>query len=384
MQRELRVGVVVLAALLTATVGIFLIGEKQHLFARTNEYTIRFRNVSGLDTGSPVQLNGVEVGRVEEVVLPEDPTDELLTVRIGIDRRYERRVRTDSVARIKTLGLLGDRYVEIASGSPTAEIVPSDGEIPAAPITDVDKIIESGGDVVDNIVAVSVALRNILERMERGEGLLGILATDTEGTQDAKESLLTIVNSFERLVLRVEQGEGSLGRLLQDDTLVRRLEEATGKLDGVLDEVATGEGLASALLRDGELKERTVETVAGLEDAVGELRGLTSDLREGHGLLQRLLSDEEYGERLTREILDLVEKLNLVADRVAEGEGSVARLINEPDVYEAVEDILVGVDESRLLRWLVRNRQKAGIEARYEETVEQAPPGAAPKAGDPD
>ena len=40
-------------------------------------------------------------------------------------------------------------------------------------------------------------------------------------------------------------------------------------------------------------------------------------------------------------------------------------------LYDAINDILVGIDESRLLRWLVRDRQKAGIKDRYEETRQE-------------
>ncbi len=41
-------------------------------------------------------------------------------------------------------------------------------------------------------------------------------------------------------------------------------------------------------------------------------------------------------------------------------------LISDPEIYEAMNDIIVGVDESSMLRWLVRNRQKKGIKKRYQ------------------
>jgi hypothetical protein len=42
-------------------------------------------------------------------------------------------------------------------------------------------------------------------------------------------------------------------------------------------------------------------------------------------------------------------------------------LISDPSVYESVNDILIGINESKLLRWLIRSRQQAGIEKRVEE-----------------
>ena len=46
-------------------------------------------------------------------------------------------------------------------------------------------------------------------------------------------------------------------------------------------------------------------------------------------------------------------------------------MIDDPQVYEAINDIIVGIDESRFLRWLVRSRQKEGIEKRYETEQEK-------------
>jgi hypothetical protein len=53
---------------------------------------------------------------------------------------------------------------------------------------------------------------------------------------------------------------------------------------------------------------------------------------------------------------------------VSRGDGTAAKLINDPQIYDAVNDVIIGINESRILRWLIRNRQKKGIEKRYEDT----------------
>lgn len=68
---------------------------------------------------------------------------------------------------------------------------------------------------------------------------------------------------------------------------------------------------------------------------------------------------------MTEELRLLVRTLREVAEKLDRGDGTAARLLNDPSVAEALDDILVGVNESRLLRWLVRNRQKAGIAQRF-------------------
>jgi hypothetical protein len=65
-----------------------------------------------------------------------------------------------------------------------------------------------------------------------------------------------------------------------------------------------------------------------------------------------------------------------VAEKIDRGDGTAGRLVNDPALFEAVDDILVGIDESKPLKWLVRNRQRSGIEKRYE--AEKAKEGTPP------
>ena len=127
--RPLRVGLLVVIAIVVLVAGILLIGGQNQLFTRKNEYYILFNSVSGLNAGNPVQLNGVDVGRVTSVVLPTEPSMNDIRVEIKVERRYASRVREDSQASIKTLGLLGDKYIELTSGSMSAEPIPDGGRI---------------------------------------------------------------------------------------------------------------------------------------------------------------------------------------------------------------------------------------------------------------
>ncbi len=365
--REFKVGLLIVAALVVFGVGIFLIGESNNLFTRKARYFVRFETVSGLTPGNPVQLNGVNVGTVDRIDLPEAADERMLTVHISVDGRYADRVREDSEARIKTLGLLGDKYVQLSSGSPEAPAIPRGGEISAGEATDVDELIASGENAVDNFVAISVSLREILGRMERGEGILGQLTADTEAGNVARDRLVGILDSMQQLAEKLESGEGSLGRLLHDDTLAVRLEATVGRVEGLLDALDSGDGALPALIHDAGTRERLDRTLTHLGDAAGHLSELTAGLEEGESLLAKLVNDEAYGARVAADLENLIDKLSRIADRLDSGDGTAAQLINDPEVYLAVQDILVGINESKLLRWLIRNRQKKGIEVRYDE-----------------
>lgn len=383
--RSMRVGSVIVAALAALAAGIFLIGHQNNLFRSKNHYRVRFVTVSGLQANNPVKLSGVHVGRVERIVLPEDPDEHLLVVHIAVDRRFGARIRTDSRARLKTLGLLGDKYVEITSGSPEAAQILSGGEIPAAEPTDVDQLIASGEDVVEQIVAISYSLAALLQRLERGEGVLGQLMSPLAPDQPTvPEKIYATVESVERLTEAFATGRGPLARLVFDEQMGDRLARSVDRLEAILAQAEDGEGLVPALLTDTELRAKLESIVDNLATVSADLAELTRSLEDGEGLLPRLVFDEEYGREMTEEVRELVERINAVTAKLSDGEGTVGRLIEDPQVYEAIHDVIVGVNESKLLRWLIRNRQKAGIRKRFEDATQSpsGPQDAPPDAGE--
>jgi phospholipid/cholesterol/gamma-HCH transport system substrate-binding protein len=310
---------------------------------------------------------------------------------ISVDRRYEQRIRQDSQARIQTLGLLGDKYISINSGSPGVPEVPPGGQIAAAPTTEIDQILASGGDVVENLSVAANSLSNILSRMERGEGLLGALVADQGDGKNLNDTVTVILTDVRDVLADIKQGRGSLGRLLYDDKLARDLESAVSELEQLSTKLNEGDGLLPALVSDPALKERFAASLENFEKTSGELTTLVGDLQEGDGLLPRLMKDEELANELETELRGLLQNLNQATEKLNRGEGTAAKLLNDPAVYDAISDILVGINESRMLRWLIRNRQKAGIRERYEDaqsgeqgtssTASPADPGASTPPG---
>jgi phospholipid/cholesterol/gamma-HCH transport system substrate-binding protein len=377
--REIRVGLVILGAMLVLAAGIFLIGSKNNLFARKTRYYVEFDSVSGLKPGSPVQLDGVDVGTIEKVVLSENPQKKDIRVWIRIDDDYTARIRgpvdpnalikeqVASRARIKTLGLLGDKFIDLNSGSPVYPPIPEEGQILAAQPTNVDALIASGEDVMDNVVEISHSLNKILARMERGEGILGQLTSDTPEGRRLQSSLVGASESLERIALKVENGQGPLPRLLNDRAMADQLAGSLDRFQKLLDQAQNGPGLLPGLLNDPASRTEFNETLASLHKVAQDLQGFTADLDSSDALLPRLVKDKEYGREVTEQIRQLVRNLNEVSAKIDKGNGSAAKLINDPQIYDAVNDIIVGVNQSRVLRWLIRNRQGKGIDKRYED-----------------
>jgi phospholipid/cholesterol/gamma-HCH transport system substrate-binding protein len=385
--REVRVGLLILSALAVLATGIFVLGQKNNLFSSKNHYYIEISSVSGLKPGNPIQLNGVDVGAVERVELPANPWRGLIRVWIKVESRYAPRIRgpqgtqlpvpgqAASEARIKTLGLLGDKYIDLTSGSPGYERIPDGGPIPAAKPTNVDALLASGEDVMDNVVAISSSLNKILARIEHGEGLLGELTSDSESSRSLSASLIGTSETLRRIANKIDQGRGLLPRLLNDRALGEQLAQSMDRLQGLLTKAESGDGLLPSLLNDPKAKTQLGDALASLRQVTQDLQRFTTDLEKSNALLPRLVKDETYGREVTEQLRQTVQNLNEASRKLSQGNGSAAKLINDPQIYDAVNDIIVGVNQSRLLRWLIRNRQKKGIETRYDATkkaVEQS------------
>jgi len=105
-EKSLRVGFLVTVAAVIFMVGLFFIGSEQKIFARKQEYTVRLDNVTGLAQGNPVKISGVTVGVIRDINLPRDPKKKDVDITLMVDKKYADRIRTDSRARLKKLGLL--------------------------------------------------------------------------------------------------------------------------------------------------------------------------------------------------------------------------------------------------------------------------------------
>ncbi|HEU5248564.1 MAG TPA: MlaD family protein [Thermoanaerobaculia bacterium] len=371
--RRFRVGIVVLGALVFLMFGILMVGKRAHLFTAKLPYQTQFDSAAGLVAGNPVRLNGVTVGNVLEVNLSPNPADRTVRVVYEVDRKVAPRLRTGTTASIKTIGLLGDKYIELSGGLPEEPIVPPDGEIKAAKGAGLEDILAGGGDLVADLGGIARSLKAILGRMEKG----GV-------GQNLNATLL----SLSEVLGKINRGESLAGKLLADrrygeqtgaslSAAVTSLRNVFGKIEK---DMASGEGMLPALLSDPEGKKKVYDLVDKLGATASSLAATAENLNSGKGALPTLLHDEAFSREFTGNLQSLSRRLDSIARKLDEGQGTVGKLINDPAIFDAANHLVVGIDESKLLRWLIRNRQRSGIRKKYRDA--QAAATAAGQAPD--
>ena len=135
---ELKVGifvVIIIIALgaLTLKVGHFQLNKRHYSFF------VEFPQVATLDKDAPVRFNGVEAGRVVAIKLVSAPEGDKVRVTLRIEGDI--RIRRDAKVRIKTMGLMGEKYIEIGGGK-SSQYVKAGEVISGVALPDMDEMME--------------------------------------------------------------------------------------------------------------------------------------------------------------------------------------------------------------------------------------------------
>ena len=196
MSHAFRLGVFVFAALLIVTAAVFSISSSNSLLRPTYSLKAEFPNVVGLNTGADVRVGGIRQGSVRRLVLPSSPGGKV-TVVVGLDSNTKKIIKTDSVAAIKSEGLLGDKYVEISFGSNEAS-TPQDGAtISSEPPRDIADLVKAAGEVLDSTNSTMHNIDAISAKVNQGQGTMGALINDKHLYADARTATAKAASGVE-------------------------------------------------------------------------------------------------------------------------------------------------------------------------------------------
>jgi phospholipid/cholesterol/gamma-HCH transport system substrate-binding protein len=386
-QMQLRIGALVLVGILLFIGFVLSIGKRSALFEERYSLWASFSSTEGLAAGAPVRLAGVTVGNVTRIGFGPDPRDRRLAVTLTVERRVQERIRQDSVASIGTIGLVGDKVLDITVGSYDRPVLQAGAQLAAVDPPDYFRLLQKGDAILDNITRISASLdeflsggeqtgkRNLTESLrslrttlveiEKGEGLIHDLVYGREGA-DLLGRVDRTMQTLERLARAVEKEPGLLHAMIYtpQEEFLGRVFRIADRADAILKEVQEGPGLLHALLYDRE----GAEILARLGRTSERLEGLVLAVQEGQGLVPSLLFDPARTKVLddVQEaavgLRTLTEDLQAVVARLRQGEGTLGALLEDPTVYEDLSALLRGANRSLLLRSLIRSTREDGAQ----------------------
>ena len=132
---DLSVGLFVLVGLIALGWMSVKLGRVDLFGNRGYVVNADFPTVGGLKAGSTIEIAGVEVGRVDRIVLQDYQAHVVMVIQPGV------KLQDDSIASIKTKGLIGERYVRISPGG-SDKIIPPNGRIrEVEPPVDIEELL---------------------------------------------------------------------------------------------------------------------------------------------------------------------------------------------------------------------------------------------------
>jgi len=132
---DLGVGIFVLVGLLALAWLSANLGRVDLLGQRGYVVSADFPSVGGLKAGSAIEIAGVEIGRVDRILLQD------YQARVVMVIQPEIKLQEDSIASIKTKGLIGERYVRISPGG-SEKAIPPNGRIrEVEPPVDIEELL---------------------------------------------------------------------------------------------------------------------------------------------------------------------------------------------------------------------------------------------------
>ena len=368
--REATVGAFLALALIILAVGIMAVGGESRFFSQKAAYRVVFPSTDGLIVGSPVKMGGVQVGSVTELRLPTDPGAEGVELSLGIQRSYASRVRQGSEASQKFLQYLsGEKYVQLTPGDPNLPAIP-EGEL--IPSSKGSRLFEQSEDIADNLNAITISLKEILEPLQNGEGLLGELIQDPEFGKEGMAKIEATVDNIRAITQNIKDGRGTVGRLVSDDTLAARLDDlgtAVKDLATIMETIRRGEGAIGSLTKAGGDAELAI---ADFKEAAASLKRVTARLEASDGIFGKLVNESPYADEVAENIRATLANLSAITKKINEGKGTLGALVNERTLYDGAEDVFAGVNDSKFGRWMMRHFQKKGIEV--EDPQKPKPP----------
>jgi len=381
---KFRVGVFVLVALAVFLGLVYALGARARLFEA--RYTIHadFIEVGGLVEGATVRLAGVQIGRVTGVHLPGEPGGKV-RIDLTIARRYSDRIRKNSIARIETQGLLGDKIVEITVGNATAPPVAPDEVLAARDPADLGRVIAAGAETAKDVGALAAALRETAEKVNQSKLIedaattvnkLGRVVDQVEHGRGWAHTLVyeeplalrrlnELIATTQTLVERVEKGQGAAGVLVSPESTAsaKRFVAAMDRISGMVEQPEREPGLLPGLLFDPKYR----SVLEDLRTVAHNLREVSDRLAGGRGTLGSLVADAGDEGELKLTLQDLrvaVANLKAISQKINEGEGTVGALIADPAIYERLVTILDGAQRSFLLRSMIRGLGDKGAKSK--------------------
>ena len=254
-------------------------------------------------------------------------------------------IKEDSDISLGSIGLLGDKYIEISLGRTSTPAPVTEDQVDSwfgartqevVVITGTtqpgfEELITGADDVLTNVEILSDKLGDILTRLSEGEGTVGRFITDTSFYDNLNQTVLSAKKTVDRtstLMADLREGQGTLGRLVQSQEVYDKINRAADRLEKVLTQIEQGEGTLGKFVNDPSIYDKSDRLVANIEN-------ITRRMDSGEGTLGKLSTDDQ----LYAKMRDSLDRFSAVINDIEQGQGTLGRLAKDEQLYENLNQV---------------------------------------------
>ncbi|HZL42501.1 MAG TPA: MlaD family protein [Verrucomicrobiae bacterium] len=297
---ETRIGIFVALVVLAAVFILDIVGGAGK-FTRGYRLHALFNNVQELKVGDRVKMAGVDVGWVEKVQLRDNKVDVILKLRSNAD------VKTDSTATVKFTGLMGQNYVAIDFGSPSAPRLEDNQVVTTKEQPDLSAMLAK-------LDTVATGVENLTKSFT-GDKIDNLLGPFTDFLKANQAPLTGTISNLNSISSQIAEGKGTVGKLIYDQALYN------SALTTILRLQATGEEVKLA---------------------VSDARSLLAQVNAGQGTAGKLIKDETLYNESTASMANMRQ----ILEKINHGQGSVGKLVNDQEFYKNAKLSLQKLDKA--------------------------------------
>lgn len=217
LSNEVKIGILVIvcvAALLTLSVKV----GKFNFAKKGYTVTLHFYRIEGLDKNAPVKLNGLEVGSVKGIKILYEP-ETIMEMTIWLDESAK--LHEGAEARVKVMGLLGEKFIELTGGTPGMPFLGEGALIIGKEPLDFENLLAKGDEIADSLKKISA---NLSERLEiNSKAIDEIISNINSATKDiaaissnVNERLAINKKSIDEIVANLHGTTENLNELSSD------------------------------------------------------------------------------------------------------------------------------------------------------------------------
>lgn len=285
---EFKVGLLAIATLVAIAFMSFKITSNQSGFGQYVTYRTIVKDASGIFPKTPIKVAGISAGRITAIELQGN------TALITFEILKQIKVTKNSKLRIKSVGFLGDKYLEIYVGD-SPDLLAKNDFIDSEEAAGMETLIKDASEVLADVKVIVKTLKDTMAPEGQPSPLKKILADVSELVENTKEATLTLKRvmngneeKFNALVENLESfsyelayqvDKGNPDSAMADiKEVLANTKKITADLNAIVADVKSGKGTVGKLLVEDEIADQVKDTLSSVQKLVGKADAIRTEL----------------------------------------------------------------------------------------------------------